>query len=127
MSFAYLDTQVAVWLHDARLRKLTRAAQREIERCELRISPVVYFEFDYLFRRRRVGMTPAAIYANLNGTFGITMCQFPFPAIVVEAVAVGWASDPFDRLIVAHARANGNAKLITADELIRENYAQAIW
>ena len=35
--------------------------------------------------------------------------------------------DPFDRFIVAHAKANGFARLITNDEKIRANYSLAVW
>ena len=86
MSVAYLDTHVAVWLHDGLVHKLTSAARREIERSELRISPMVYIELHYLFRRKRTGVDAPGLYANLNGTFGISICPFSFPATAVLAV-----------------------------------------
>lgn len=127
MSLAYLDTQVAVWLHAGSMGKLTNEAKREIDKCDLLISPMVYLEFDYLFRRRRVRFEASKLFADLSGTFGITMCPFPFPAIASAAVDFAWTDDPFDRLIVAHAKANQNSRLITADEKIRNNYSHAVW
>jgi PIN domain nuclease of toxin-antitoxin system len=47
--------------------------------------------------------------------------------VALEAIDVDWTTDPFDRLIVAQAIANSNAKLITRDRLIRKNYPQAVW
>jgi PIN domain nuclease of toxin-antitoxin system len=38
-----------------------------------------------------------------------------------------WTRDPFDRLIVANAKANGFAWLISADEHIRNHYPRAVW
>lgn len=127
MSLAYLDTHIAIWLHAGLTEKLTKEAQRQIDKCDLLISPMVYLELDYMFRRERVRYEPSRVFADLSGTFGITMCPFPFPAIAVAAVDFGWTTDPFDRLIVAHAKANQNAKLITADEKIRKNYDYAVW
>jgi PIN domain nuclease of toxin-antitoxin system len=37
-----------------------------------------------------------------------------------------WTRDPFDRLIVANAMADG-APLITADETILANFRDAVW
>ncbi len=53
--------------------------------------------------------------AYLQATFGVGLCSYAFPAIVLEALRCGWTNDPFDRLIVAHAIANNGAALITAD------------
>ncbi|MGI8744301.1 MAG: type II toxin-antitoxin system VapC family toxin [Bryobacteraceae bacterium] len=127
MSIAYLDTHVAVWLHDGLTQKLTSTAKHEIEASDLFISPMVYIEIDYLYRRGRIGIDAPTMYANLNGTFGVIMCAFPFPAIAVVSVECQWTNDPFDRIIVAHARANRDSKLLTADETIRKNYRRAVW
>ena len=43
-----------------------------------------------------------------------------------HARLLGWPRDPFDRLIVAHALAS-RATLLTADETILGNCAQARW
>jgi PIN domain nuclease of toxin-antitoxin system len=41
-------------------------------------------------------------------------------------VKQSWTRDPFDRLIVGQASANG-AVLVTKDAGIRQNYKQSIW
>lgn len=55
------------------------------------------------------------------------MCSLPFASVAVCAIDIGWTDEPFDRLIVANAKANRNAWLITADETIRQHYPQAVW
>ena len=127
MSWAYLDTHIATWLHAGLTDKLSREAKREIEKRDLLISPMVYLEFDYLYQRKKVRYPAAIIFAELSGTFGITICPFSFPAIVIAATGFAWTSDPFDHLIVAHAQANQNSNLITADENIRAHYKNAVW
>lgn len=127
LSVAYLDTHVAVWLHDGLVQKLTKAARQEIERSALLLSPMSYLEFDYLHRWGRIRYPAAEMFANLSTTFGVTLCEFPFPAVAGMGTTIGWTQDPFDRLIVAQAKANQNSPLITADEMIRENYPPAVW
>ena len=46
-------------------------------------------------------------------------------ALITQALREKWTRDPFDRLIVANAKAAG-APLITKDERIRKHYRRAI-
>ncbi len=124
---AYLDTHVAVFLHDGLVEELSAEARKQIEANDLLISPMVFFEFDYLFQRKRIGVDAASIMAVLSASFGVTLCRLPFAAVVLESFALTWTNDPFDRLIVAQAIANQGAMLITRDRLIRQNYLRAIW
>ena len=127
MSIAYLDTHVAVYLHDGLVEKLSNEAKRQIEGNDLLISPMVFLEFEYLFRRKRLSAGAEEIYRNLNADFGVSLCSVPFARVAWEALNTGWTQDPFDRIIVAQAAANQRAPLITRDELIRMNYNQAVW
>lgn len=127
LSFAYIDTHIAVFLHDGLIEKLTKAAKREIEASDLLISPMVFLELEYMFVRNRIGIPARALYHTIHVDFGIRMCGLPFSKIVDAAIDVDWTQDPFDRLIVAQAKANRDAPLITKDELIREKYPQAVW
>lgn len=124
---AYLDTHAAVWLHDGLVERLSAEAKRRIEASDLLISPMVLLELQYLFDRKRIGVEPMPMYAYLQATFGVGLCSYAFPAIALEALRCGWTNDPFDRLIVAHAKANHGAALITADTTIRKHYAGAVW
>lgn len=124
---AYLDTHAAVWLHDGLVERLSAEAKRRMETNDLLISPMVLLELQYLFDRKRIGVEPVPLYAYLQATFGVVLCSYPFPAIVLEALRCDWTNDPFDRLIVAHAKANNGAALITSDTMIRKHYGGAVW
>jgi len=123
----YLDTHVAVWLHAGDVGRLSTEAKRQIEGNDLLISPMVLLELQYLYDRKRIRVEPVPLQSYLNSTFGITICDFPFPAVSLAALPIDWTSDPFDRLIVAQAIANHDAPLITSDTKIRRHYKQAVW
>ena len=127
MSFAYLDTHAAVFLHDGLIEEFGTEARRQMETNDLLISPMVLLEFDYLFQRRKLSIGARALFATLNAAFGVELCDFPFAGFANEALDIRWTTDPFDRLIVAHARANGTSALITRDRVIRKNYPGAVW
>jgi PIN domain nuclease of toxin-antitoxin system len=124
---AYLDTHVAVWLHAGYVERLSAQAKKAIESNDLLISPMVLLEFQFLYDRKRIRIAPEPLLSDLTADFGIVVCNFPFPAIITEALSAAWTSDPFDRIIVAHARANREVPLITADTVIRKHYRRAIW
>lgn len=127
MSFAYLDTHIVVYLHDGLIEKLSKPAKRKIEISDLLISPIVLLELEYLFKRKRIGIPPREIYHTIHVDFGVTMCGLPFAKVVDASLDLDWTGDPFDRLIVAQAKANRDSPLITKDELILEKYTQAVW
>jgi len=54
------------------------------------------------------------------------ICELPFRLVVDYALKQSWGRDPFDRLIVANAKA-ADAPLVTKDERIHQNYLRAIW
>jgi len=121
----YLDTHVVVWLYEGRIKKLSLEARRAIERAEiLLVSPMLELELHYLVERGRV--TSADILKDLNGRIGLRICDLPFAAVTNEALGIGWTHDVFDRMIVAQAMVR-NSKLVSSDELVLENYAQAVW
>ncbi len=127
MSIAYLDTHVAVYLHDGLLDEFSIEAKRQLEANDLLISPMVLLEFDYLYRRKRIGIEAKGLFATISASFGIGLCSFPFGRIANDALEIGWTVDPFDRVIVAHAKANHGAMLVTRDRVIRKHYHAAIW
>jgi PIN domain nuclease of toxin-antitoxin system len=127
LSIAYLDTHIAGWLYSGEEQRLTDEAKRQIERNDLLISPMILLEFQLLLERKRFSKEPLIIYSYLQGRFGVNLCSFPFSAIITEALSCTWTRDPFDRIIVSHAKANGHAVLITADRRIRQHYPSAKW
>jgi PIN domain nuclease of toxin-antitoxin system len=123
----YLDTQVVVWISGGESAKLTDTATAELERADIRISPMVVLELEYLYEIKRIIVPSREITSKLHLEIGAIVCDFSFPAIVAGALKEKWTRDPFDRMIVAHARANNKSPLISADKTIRKHYAEAIW
>ena len=123
----YLDTQAAIWLAEASLQKLTHRALSHIEKSDVRISPMVVVELAYLYEIRRIVLAPAEIVYKLSTELQAVVCDYPFPIMAEIAAGETWTRDPFDRLIVAHAKANGQAGLVTKDELIAQHYGNTIW
>jgi PIN domain nuclease of toxin-antitoxin system len=123
----YLDTHAAIWLAEARTDKLSHRALAYIEKAEVRLSPMMVLELEYLYETQRTVLTPQQVVYKLETELGAVVCQYPFPIIVEVALGETWTRDPFDRMIVAHAKANGQAALISRVELIREHYPQTIW
>jgi PIN domain nuclease of toxin-antitoxin system len=124
----YLDTHVVFWLYaegpDAPLSATARTAIKESS--DLRISPMVRLELQYLYEIERTGTPAGPILDELSPILGLRICEVPFAAVVQAAVTEGWTRDPFDRLIVSQAATN-NAGLVTKDHIIRTHYPNAIW
>ena len=118
---------MAVWLNEANLAKLSPRAASLIQAADVRISPMAVVELEYLFEIGRIIVKPQEILVKLGAEIGLIVCDHPFPAIAEMALGETWTRDPFDRIIVAHARSNGGAPLITKDERIRSNYRNARW
>jgi PIN domain nuclease of toxin-antitoxin system len=123
----YVDTNVAVWLSEANLAKISRKAISLLNNGDVRISPMAVIELQYLYEIRRIIVSPPEILMKLGVEIGLTVCDHPFPIVAETALGENWTRDPFDRIIVAHAKANGVAPLLTKDELILANYPNARW
>ncbi|MBZ5603915.1 MAG: PIN domain-containing protein [Acidobacteriia bacterium] len=123
----YLDTHAAVWLRFGDRTAFDRRSRIALEADdEILISPMVVFELQVLFEKKRVDHRPEAIVRDLAAFGGVRICDFPFRLIVEKALTEDWTRDPFDRIIAAHARAR-SATLITHDALILEHYDLAVW
>jgi PIN domain nuclease of toxin-antitoxin system len=123
----YLDTHAAIWLAEANIQRLSHRALSYIERAEVRISPMVVLEFAYLYETNRTMLAPQQIVYKLSTEIQSAVCDYPFPIVAEIAIGETWTRDPFDRLIVSHAKANGRAVLISRDELIAAHYPNTIW
>jgi PIN domain nuclease of toxin-antitoxin system len=122
----YLDTHVLVVLAEGHSHKLSVAARRAIDRSELLASPAVVLELQLLHEIGRLRITASKTVSALAADLGLRVCELPFRTVVEQALAETWARDPFDRLIVANAKA-ANAPLVTKDGRILDNYSRAIW
>jgi PIN domain nuclease of toxin-antitoxin system len=124
---AYLDTNVAVRLSLGNVRKISKPARQAINRYQLRMSPMVLLELQFLFEIGRTVMTAEQTLSSLQTDVDLQLCTLSFADIARAACRETWTRDAFDRLIVAHARHAANAPLITADEAIKTHYKPAIW
>lgn len=122
----YLDTHVVVWLYRGELKLLSKASREQMERDDLLVSPAVLLELEYLSEIRRQRPSALTVIGALERDIGLQVCELPFATVVRQALEEKWGRDPFDRLIVAQARAN-NAPLITKDDKIRQHYRPALW
>jgi PIN domain nuclease of toxin-antitoxin system len=124
---SYLDTNVAVWLAQGDLGRLTSAAKAQLEASDLLISPMVLLELEYLYEVGRILLPARDLESKLAAELGVSVCQRDFLSIARAALDEKWTRDPFDRVIVANAKANGLSPLVSSDEEIRKHYTRALW
>ena len=122
----YLDTHVVVRLYLGETRGLGSAAQHAIENGRLLVSPAAILELELLHEIGRLRQPALKVIAALEDDLELRICDLPFRTTAECAVGEGWVRDPFDRLIVANAKAR-NAPLVTKDEKILRHYSLAIW
>ena len=108
-------------------KQITLKAQQTIDRSELLISPMVALELEYLYELRRSKFRSREIQLKLSEEIGLRTCQIPFEIVTQTAIDESWTRDPFDRIIVAQAKANGLAYLISSDETIAKHYPRTVW
>ena len=123
----YLDTNVVVWLAEGTLQRISRRAKSALEQGTLLMSPVVLIELEYLYELRRIKLPARDVQLKIEHEIGVRVCDLPFPSVASAALDEKWTRDPFDRMIVAQAKANGLAPLVSADEEIKKNYPRTVW
>jgi len=123
----YLDTHVVVWLAAGKTSQITPKAQALIETADLLLSPMALMELEYLYELKRIRLRGRDLFQKVAHETGLQLCDLPFPSIAGAALDEMWARDPFDRLIVAQAKANGFAPLLSADAEIRKHYPRTVW
>jgi len=121
----HLDTHVVAWLWAKDERKLRRI-RRVLERNELSVSPMVQLELQALFEIGRTRESGAVVLSGLAERIGLRVSEEPFVNIVQHAANLSWTRDPFDRVIVGNAIAEG-VRLLTVDENIQRHLPTAFW
>jgi len=124
---AYLDTHVAIWLAAAEIKRISSRALATVRRSDVLLSPMVLLELEYLYEIGRSRIRAQDTLRKLEMELGLRLCELSFAAVVSTALHETWSRDPFDRMIVAQAKANGLAWLISADEHIAKQYPRTIW
>ena len=124
---AYLDTQVVIWLATGKLSRFSSNTRDLLEATDLVLSPIALLELEYLYELKRIKLPARDIQRKVEHELGVRLCELPFATITGAALDEKWSRDPFDRMIVANAKANGFAWLISADVEIRKHYPRTVW
>jgi PIN domain nuclease of toxin-antitoxin system len=113
-----LDTNALLWLQQDHPRavRLTQVGAR------LYLSPASLLEVQFLLETGRIRARRNMTVLHLTADDRWLQDNPPSTAWFGEAVAVGWTRDPFDRLLVAHARLR-RWRLATADAEVIQHLA----
>ncbi len=114
-----LDTNAVIWLAQGHRRA------RPLERTpRLYLSPATLLELQFLVEAGGLQLAPGRSILSI-GEDPRWMLDDPASAKwFIAAAEVGWTRDPFDRLLVAHARVRG-WRLATADRSLVERLSPA--
>ncbi len=83
-------------------------------------------ELQLLYEIGRVTPTATMYVETLGASIDLRVADDRFSDVVNAALAESWTRDPFDRLIVAHARLLG-ATLLSRDRRITQAYPNTRW
>jgi len=122
----FLDTHIVIWLYEKRINLLSEKAKKYIEENDLLISPIVNMEIEYLFEIEKIKDNSETILGYLEKNIGLRVQNSDFKEIIKISLNEKWTRDPFDRIIVAHAKYM-DLTLISKDEKITKNYFRTIY
>jgi PIN domain nuclease of toxin-antitoxin system len=121
-----LDTHIVVWLYDDPERLVPPPVRERLNAEPLALSPFVRLELQYLYEVRRISVPAQTIVDDLVRKLEMVLTDPPSAQVCQAATALGWARDPFDRLISAQAVAS-DTTLVTKDRVIRDHLPLAWW
>lgn len=121
-----LDTHVLVWLYAGEVKRLSDKSQNVIEEADLFVSPISILEIDFLHEIGRIRVRSGVVLDSLSESIELKVASDSFMDVIKEAGHVTWTRDPFDRLLVAHARLRG-IPLVTKDRTLRRHYSRCLW
>jgi PIN domain nuclease of toxin-antitoxin system len=109
-----LDTNALIWLEQGRprARRLADGSKR------LHVSPANLLELQFLLEAGRLRLGGLSV-SDLAQRGPWLLDDPPAAAWFDTALTLGWTRDPFDRLLVAHARLRG-WRLATGDTALSE-------
>ena len=109
-----LDTHAAIWI--AQRHRRVRALERFPR---IYLSPASILEIQFLLDAGRLRLSQGRSASMLADDDRWRLDEPPAAKWFITACELSWTSDPFDRLLAAHARLRG-WKLATADTLLLE-------
>jgi len=121
----FLDTHIVIWLYEKRINLLSEKAKKYIEENDLLVCPVVNLEIEYLFEIEKIKDNSETIISYLEKYIDLRVENSNFMEIIKISINEKWTRDPFDRIIVAHAKFM-DLTLISKDEKINRNYFRTI-
>ena len=105
---------------------LSVTARRMLDREPIGVSAMVVLELETLHESGKLKNQPDRVIGILERNIGLGRSSAAFVDIVDAARTFAWTRDPFDRLIVANAMADG-VRLLTADDTILQHFKGAVW
>src|SRR5262245_58818719 len=105
-----LDTNALIWLEQGHTRSKPLTARRG----RLFISPASILELQFLVEAGRIRLKRSTVSDVARREDLWLLDDPPAAAWFEETLGLSWTRDPFDRLIVAHARFRG-WRLATGD------------
>lgn len=123
----FLDTHAVVWLYAKLTSKFSSRGREAIEQSQLLISPLVMLELEYLFEVDQISVNAMTILDYLERRIDLRVDEaVKLTHLFVTSLQEKWTRDPFDRLIVSHAKIK-SAQLLSQDKAIRKHYPKAFW
>ena len=125
-----LDSNVLLWALSDR-KRLTAKVRRllELDEHELFVSRASIWELSIKVAKGRLEMPGSSVRSLLDeiGKMGILILPISDAHILRVQTLPHHHGDPFDRMIVAQAKANGLALLVSSDAEIAAHYPRTIW
>lgn len=122
----HLDTHVVCWLYAGLVHQLSENAKSLIDSSDLCISPWVLSELQVLFELGVLRLGAFDLFSDLELRLGLTVAPGDPLKIVKASMDLSWATDPYDRLIAAHAKLS-SAPLLSKDAHLHAHFPQVVW
>lgn len=122
----HLDTHVVCWLYAGRTDHLSERVQILIEQHTLHISPWVLCELQAMHEKGVLTLPAAPLFDDLERRLGLQIAPGEASAIAKASFAMAWAQDPYDRMIVAHAKL-AEVPLASKDAHLHTHFPQVVW
>lgn len=122
----FLDTHLLLWLYAGEVERISEKAKLILEDATLLASPISLLEVDYLYEIEKIKIRGEPVFKELQEQLQLQIAEDPFLSIVQVASHLSWTRDPFDRLLIAHAKLR-KAPLLTKDRLLKKHYPHCIW